>query len=201
LHENCISVMENLSHLKELVNLNLSDNLIKKIESIEGCDKLDSLYLGRNHIGRNGLSDLSALLECPSITCLDVQSNQIDDPEVLPQILMKMPNLKVLYMQNNPVCKKIRNYRKTIISSIPNLKYLDDRPVFEDDRRHAEAFARGGIDEERKEREVIKKEKAAKDEKNRQAFKAMIAKARAEKAAADEKKKQEEEAKKAQEAE
>lgn len=69
-----------------------------------------------------------------------------------------------------------------MIARIPTLKYLDDRPVFEDDRRHAEAFARGGIEEERKERKTIKVERETRDEKNRQAFRDMIAKARAEKA-------------------
>jgi dynein assembly factor 1 len=63
-----------------------------------------------------------------------------------------MPSLAVLYLTGNPVCKKIANYRKTIIAAIPTLKYLDDRPVFEDDRIYAEAFARGGITEEREAR-------------------------------------------------
>ena len=66
-----------------------------------------------------------------------------------------MPNLKVLYLQGNGITSKIRNYRKTVIDRIPSLKYLDDRPVFEDDRRNAEAFARGGMEEERKERDII----------------------------------------------
>jgi dynein assembly factor 1 len=74
-------------------------------------------------------------------------------------VLEKMPNLAVLYLQGNEVCKKIKNYRKTLITKIPTLKYLDDRPVFEEDRRFAEAFSRGGLDEERKEREILKKEK------------------------------------------
>ena len=52
--------------------------------------------------------------------------------------------------------KKIKNYRKTVINSLPGLKYLDDRPVFDEDRRHAEAFCRGGLEEERKERDKIK---------------------------------------------
>lgn len=75
-----------------------------------------------------------------------------------------------------------------MITKLPGLKYLDDRPVFKDDRRNAEAFSRGGLDEERAERELIKEEKRAKDEANRVAFKDMIKQARAEKKLADEEK-------------
>ena len=63
-----------------------------------------------------------------------------------------MPSLSVLYLQNNPITKKIPNYRKTLIARLPKLKYLDDRPVFDEDRRYAEAFARGGLEGERQER-------------------------------------------------
>lgn len=90
---------------------------------------------------------------------------------------MKMPNLAVLYLQNNPFIKKFKNYRKTFIYSLPNLKYLvifvitisfynkkneykqDDRPVFDDERRYAEAFQRGGLEEEKAERKRYKEEK------------------------------------------
>jgi len=81
---------------------------------------------------------------------------------------------------------KIKNYRKTFISRIPTLKYLDDRPVFDDDRRNAEAFSRGGLEEERKERESIAQEKRERDERNRHHFNEMIKKAREEKRLADE---------------
>lgn len=175
--------MENLEVMPELVQLNLSDNLFKTIEGLENNKKLDSLYMKRNKIGINGISDLVGLLDCPSISCLDLSENRIDDPAVLDEIFVKMPNLRVLYMGGNGCIKKIPNYRKTVISKIPTLKYLDDRPVFDEDRRHAEAFARGGIEEERKERATIKKENEEYHEKNRQAFRDMIAKARAEKAA------------------
>ena len=67
-----------------------------------------------------------------------------------------MPNLAVLYLSGNDVTKKIKNYRKTLIARLPLLKYLDDRPVFDEDRRFAEAFSRGGLDEERKERDNFK---------------------------------------------
>lgn len=95
-----------------------------------------------------------------------------------------MPELRVLYLQNNSMVKKIKNYRKTLTAKMPKLTYLDDRPVFEDDRRNAEAFARGGIEEERKERDKIRKETTEREEKNRQAFKDMIAKAKQERRAA-----------------
>ena len=45
-------------------------------------------------------------------------------------------------MQNNKVVQKLRNYRKTMIHRLPDLRFLDDRPVFEEDRRKAEAFAK-----------------------------------------------------------
>jgi dynein assembly factor 1 len=87
---------------------------------------------------------------------------------------MKLPNLAVLYCNGNEFTKKISHYRKVVISKIPTLKYLDDRPVFEEDRRRAEAFTRGGIEEERAEIRRIKKEKDDKHWANHEAFMAMI---------------------------
>lgn len=171
-----------------LANINLSDNMISKIEGLSNLRNLDMLYLARNSIGRNGLDDLRGLLECPSITTVDLQSNKISDPDILEEILVHMPNLRVLYLQNNEVTGKIKNYRKTLISRLPNLKYLDDRPVFVDDRRNAEAFSRGGLEEERAERAKIAEEKRVKDEKNRQAFKEMLKQAREERRLAEEEK-------------
>ena len=76
------------------------------------------------------------------------------------------------------MCRKIDYYRKKIISDIPNLKYLDDRPVFEEDRRRAEAWARGGMEEERAEMKKIKKEKEDKHWAQHEAFQIMIHKAK-----------------------
>lgn len=185
IHENCIQRIEGLQNQRLLANLNLSDNMIATVEGLENLENLDMLYLARNRIGRNGLDDLRGLLDCPSITTLDLQNNKIDDPAILDEILVNMPNLKVLYLQNNPCVNKIKQYRKTMIARLPTLKYLDDRPVFDDDRRNAEAFARGGLEEERKERAIIQQEKADRDERNRIAFKDMIKQARAEKKLAD----------------
>jgi dynein assembly factor 1 len=146
--------------------------------------------LKRNRIGGNGLDDLKGLLECPSIANLDIADNKIDDETVLEEIWMKMRDLKVLYSQGNSYAKKIVAYRKVVTAKIPELRYLDDRPVFEEDRRRAEAFYKGGIEAERAEIKAIKKEKEDKHWANHAAFKEMIAKARDEKKQAEETKAQ-----------
>ena len=155
MHENMIEKIEGLDTMSDLRCLNLSDNLITYVSGLGNLVNLDSIQLKRNRIGKNGIEDVIGLLECPSLTVVDLSDNFIEDPEILPQVLEKMPKLAVLYLNGNEIKKKIRNYRKTLISRIPTLKYLDDRPVFPEDRRAAEAFARGGLEEERKERKQI----------------------------------------------
>lgn len=76
-------------------------------------------------------------------------------------------------------------YRKTVIDKIPTLAYLDDAPVFVEDRRRAEAYIRGGAAEERKEMDWIKKEKRAAHAENHNAFKDMIENIKREKAEKD----------------
>lgn len=167
----------------------MNENYIMAVEGLAGCEQLDTLYLKRNRIGRGEAEDIEALkglLECPSLACIDLSENELSDPAILEEVIYKMPNLKVLYLHSNPVVKKIDHYRKKIISSVPNLKYLDDRPVFEEDRRRAEAWARGGMDEERAEMKRIKKEKEDKHWANHEAFQIMIHKARKDKAEKDE---------------
>ena len=41
-----------------------------------------------------------------------------------------MANLTVVYLQNNGFNKKVSHYRKTLITKIPGLKYIDEKPVF-----------------------------------------------------------------------
>jgi len=184
LQENCITTIEGLDTLKELRTINLSDNMIRKVTGLADCEKLDTIQLARNRLGQGDFSDVEALeglLERPSLTAIDIQNNYLSDPEILPQILAKMQNLRVIYSQGNKFQNNISHYRKKVIVALPNLKYLDDRPVFDEDRRRAEAFARGGMDAEREEMKKIKKEKEDKHWANHEAFQLMIQKARDEK--------------------
>ena len=55
-------------------------------------------------------------------------------------ILKQLPDLRCLYLKGNPVVSNIRHYRKVVIAAIPTLTYLDDRPIFDTERRCAEAW-------------------------------------------------------------
>jgi hypothetical protein len=50
----------------------------------------------------------------------------------------------------NPAVRSIGNYRKVLTINIPNLYYLDERPIFDFERMLADAFNRGGKEEEEK---------------------------------------------------
>jgi dynein assembly factor 1 len=118
----------------------------------------------------------------PSLQTLDLQNNKINEVEIL-EILSLLPDLRVLYLQGNPVVKMIPHYRKTIISRCLSLKYLDDRPVFEEERRRCQVWIKaydktGDInvahEAERNEIRAIKLEKDTIDEQNYRAFEQMV---------------------------
>jgi dynein assembly factor 1 len=180
LQENCIKRISGLENMPELWSLNLSSNFIERIEGLEGCHGLNTLIIAKNKIGFGGIADLDKLADS-NICSVDLQDNRIDDPDVVPEVFMRMKNLRVLYLKGNPASKKIVNYRKSLTVYCKDLRYLDDRPVFEDDRRNAEAFNRGGIEEQRAETKRIREEKNAKHERNMQLFQEMIENSRLQK--------------------
>lgn len=183
IHENLLERIEGLEGLEGMDTINVNNNYITKIENLECCPKLNTVQMQNNRLQK--LDDLKGFLKAPSLSVIDVQSNLIDDERVLEEVFMKMPNLKVLYLKGNPVVEKFQPYRKTIVSKIKTLTYLDDRPVFADERRLADAWARGGNDAEQAERDLIKQEGLDKQKRNHEAFSQMVRDAKAEKAALD----------------
>ena len=105
---------------------------------------------------------MKGLIGLDLLSVLDISKNHIDDEEFL-EILEQLPELKVLEMQSNPISRRMKLYRKRIIHAAPQLTYLDDRPVFEDERRAVNAFFKGGAEAELHERRLILAEKRGRD--------------------------------------
>jgi len=179
LHENIIETISGMENLFQMDTLNLSKNLIKKIEGLSHMTQLTTLNLAHNCIKTS--EDIAHIQEMPSLQTVDLQSNKIDDASVL-LVLAQLPDLRVLYLLGNPVVKKIPHYRKTVISQCQNLRYLDDRPVFDDERRRVNAWANGfreggfeaAVKAEQEEMHNIKREKDDNDERNFLAFEEMM---------------------------
>ena len=64
-------------------------------------------------------------------------------------------------MKGNPCVRYISKYRKTLTANLKNLNYLDDRPVFEVERLAADAWLRGGEEEERRVKLEYQEKKSA----------------------------------------
>lgn len=161
LQDNLIETIDGLDELISLETLILSNNYISSISGISKIKSLTSLELDHNQI-RN-FQSLYGLVECPSLENLNISHNKIalenNNENQLFEILQKLPNLKVLRMEGNPFVRNISNYRRRIINILPELRFLDEAPVTDHDRRLAAAWKIGGKEAEIQERYKINDEK------------------------------------------
>lgn len=116
--KNKIRKIENLN-LPNLVIISLQSNRITKIENLEGCPKLEELY-----ISDNGLTKIEGLEPLANLRVFDCANNQIERIENVKhlanleefwfnnnnlkqwediEVLKDLPKLKCLYMEQNPI--------------------------------------------------------------------------------------------------
>ncbi|XP_050436476.1 dynein axonemal assembly factor 1-like [Adelges cooleyi] len=158
LHHNALTKIENLDVSPMLCTVNLSYNFIRKIENLSVLPVLSSLFITHNKLST--ADDIAHLMECKSLSIVDLSHNILDDPEIV-QVFAKMESLRVLTLTGNDVISKIKNYRKTLILKCKHLCHLDERPVFQKDRACAEAWSTGGIEAEQAMRTKLIEEEQA----------------------------------------
>lgn len=157
LQNNKIRKIEGITHLKNLYHLNISGNMVETLDNLEGCDTLSNIDLSTNKITK--LEALDEACKLPSLEVLDLRNNHIAETEadkVLDYFKEKFPNIKALYLKGNPCVRKIKDYRKWMTRNLPKLIYLDDRPITDLERLLANAFVKGGREEEIRARDQYK---------------------------------------------
>ncbi|RHZ23426.1 hypothetical protein DYB26_006239 [Aphanomyces astaci] len=150
LESNGLSVIENVDCLVHLRCLYLNKNRIERMENlhnaihtIEGLGaltQLTSFNISKNELEH--VADIEALKNYKSITNLDLSHNKLRDPSIL-HVFEAMTNLKALRLTGNDAVSKTKYFRKTYITTLPQLGYLD-RPIFAMERHTAAAWKEGG---------------------------------------------------------
>ena len=179
--QNCLTSLAPLAALPHLDTLNVSSNRLSSLDGLDALPVLTSLQVRclttqrewsarrcmvcvaeplRRQAAGNSLASLDALSclpRCALLSSLDVTHNGLEgDGDALLALLAAMPALRALYLSaGNPIAGSVRPYRKRVVAAVSGLVYLDERPVFDAERRGAEAWVRGGDEAERAERDKL----------------------------------------------
>lgn len=130
--------MENLDHLSRLKSLNLSNNLITKIDGLSELKRLESLIIKGNRLTKP--ESIKNVICIKRLKELDLSRNRINcSPDSILQVLAQCKSLKILSLKGNPVAK-MKHHRKLVISRIPTLVKLDSRQICKEERRRCDAW-------------------------------------------------------------
>lgn len=125
--------------------LDLSYNQLRSLKGLQGFEILEELILDNNQLGDD--------VEIPQLTklhTLTLNKNRIANLEVLlDKIAHNLPSLKYLSLLSNQACpnelsslhrdeEDYQRYRYYVLYRLPNLTFLDSRPVRSKEREEAQ---------------------------------------------------------------
>ena len=118
------------NNIASIRKLNCWGQSLSDIDILSECKSLESATFSKNFI-----TSLKCFQGMNNLRELSLASNEIKDIREV-SYLGTCPKLIKLWLRDNPISKKW-NYRTQIIRLIPNLKYLDDEEITQDEREIA----------------------------------------------------------------
>jgi len=115
-----LSKYPNITNITEIKKLNLYAEDLLDISLISKMPKIEVLSLSSNQI-----SSLSPLANCLNVREIYLRNNNIDSFKELNH-LKRLMNLKVLWLEGNPICNDIY-YREKVFNILPQVIFLDNK--------------------------------------------------------------------------
>ena len=115
-----LSKYQKISDISEIKKLNIWGEDIQDISILSKMSNLEKISLSSNQI-----SSLSPLSTCLNLREIYLRNNNINSFEELYH-LRPLFNLKVLWLEGNPICEDIF-YREKVLNLLPQVIYLDNK--------------------------------------------------------------------------
>ena len=116
--------------LTSIKNLNLWGNKLEDISALSDVPNMEICSLSLNNI-----TSLKVFQHTKKLKELYLRKNLISDLREL-KFLVPLPNLKVLWLWDNPICQHPL-YRQYCIKLLPNLVKLDSTAVTAEERQYS----------------------------------------------------------------
>lgn len=137
IQSNHITKIEGLESTLELRILDLSSNSIQRIENISHLLSLENINLENNAICACTAECGDTLAALPKLTQLNISRNEISSfaGSAPWEFFAKyVPSIKCLYLHGNSHLRPFKALRANLIQALPDLTYLDTRPVMPQER-------------------------------------------------------------------
>ena len=115
-----LSKYPNITDITEIKKLNLYAEDLLDVSLISKMPNIEVLSLSSNQI-----SSLSPFTNCLNVREIYLRNNDIDSFKELDH-LKHLLNLKVLWLEGNPICNDI-NYREKVFNILPQVIFLDNK--------------------------------------------------------------------------